>query len=351
MQPTSSPPLEEVARRGLNRLTHRVFTLPVVVLMPHSRCNCRCVMCDIWKANHEQRELSVDDLARHAGVFAKLRVQRVVLSGGEALMHSNLWSLCALLKRRPVAITLLSTGLLLERHARDVVRWCDDVIVSLDGTRAVHDEIRNVPRAFDRLARGVAALKALEPSFRVTARCVLQRRNFASLPQIVDAARGLGLDQLSFLAADVSSEAFNRPQGWDAERMGDVVLARDEVRAFARVVEDTIASHADDFASGFIAESPDKLRRLPRYYAALLGDGDFPVNACTAPWFSAVVESDGAVRPCFFQPAFGNIQAAPLDAIVGSRGAVAFRTTLDVRTDPICSRCVCTLNVGLRTVV
>ena len=29
----------------------------------------------------------------------------------------------------------------------------------------------------------------------------------------------------------------------------------------------------DDFASGFVAESPDKLRRLPRYYAALAGDG------------------------------------------------------------------------------
>lgn len=351
MPDSTSPPVAEIAKRGLNRLTHRVFTLPVIVLMPHSRCNCRCVMCDIWKANDEKRELSADDLARHVGVFAKLRVRRVVLSGGEALMHTSLWKLCALLKQRPVAITLLSTGLLLERHAQDVVRWCDDVIVSLDGPPAIHDEIRNVPRAFDRLARGVAALKALDPSFPVTARCVLQRRNFATLPRIVDAAHDLGLDRVSFLAADVSSQAFNRPRAWDDERVGDVSLSPGEAREFAMVVEETISSHGRDFASRFIAESPGKLRRLPRYYAALLGDGDFPANACTAPWYSAVVEADGAVRPCFFQPAFGNVHTEPLDRILGSPGAVEFRRRLDVRSDAICRRCVCSLNVGLRTVV
>src|SRR3712207_8082535 len=36
--------------------------------------------------------------------------------------------------------------------------WCDDVIVSLDGPREIHDQIRRIPRAFDRLAEGVAAL-------------------------------------------------------------------------------------------------------------------------------------------------------------------------------------------------
>jgi hypothetical protein len=28
---------------------------------------------------------------------------------------------------------------------------------------------------------------------------------------------------------------------------------------------------------------------------------------CNAPWVSAVVETDGAVRPCFFQQAIGNL--------------------------------------------
>ena len=32
-----------------------VLFLPVVVLSPHNQCNCRCVMCDIWKIREPKR--------------------------------------------------------------------------------------------------------------------------------------------------------------------------------------------------------------------------------------------------------------------------------------------------------
>ena len=28
---------------------HVIRELPILVILPHSRCNCRCVMCDIWR--------------------------------------------------------------------------------------------------------------------------------------------------------------------------------------------------------------------------------------------------------------------------------------------------------------
>ncbi len=333
----------DIAKRQLTLTTHRIHTLPVVVLMPHSRCNCRCVMCDIWQANRNGHELSRDDLAAHLDDFRKLNVRWVVLSGGEALMHANLFALCELFKDLDIKITLLSTGLLLERYAAKVVRWCDEVTVSLDGSRAVHDAIRRVPRAFDRLAEGVAALKALDPGFRVTARCVVQRANYADLPNLIDAARVLGLDQLSLLAADVSTEAFNRPTPWGAERVAEVALSPDEVTAFVRILDDVIDRYAPDFASGFIAETPEKLLRLPRYFAALNGDGDFPTTTCNAPWVSTVVEADGTVRPCFFHDPLGNIHEQSLETILNAEAAQAFRRRLDVTRDAICRKCVCTL--------
>src|SRR5712691_3976696 len=175
---------DEVLKRQLTLTTHRIHTLPVLVLLPHSRCNCRCLMCDIWRANQSGQEISYDDLVHHMADLRQLNVRWVVLSGGEALMHSNLWTLCALLEDLGVKISLLSTGLLLKRFAPDIVRWCADVIVSLDGSRDVHNAIRGVPRAYERLAEGVTALKALVPHFRVTARCVIQRLNYADLPHI-----------------------------------------------------------------------------------------------------------------------------------------------------------------------
>jgi MoaA/NifB/PqqE/SkfB family radical SAM enzyme len=302
-------------------------------------------MCDIWKANREKRELSAEDIARHLGALRRLGVRWVVLSGGEALMHPDLWTLCALLREIPVRLTLLSTGLLLRANAGGIARWFDEVIVSLDGGRAVHDAIRGVPRAYDRLAEGVAGLREVAPGLRVSGRSVLQRRNYFDLPELIRSAHELGLDQISFLAADVSSTAFNRPTPWSGERAADVALTPEETTAFAEIVERVIDRFADDFASGFVAESPEKLRRLPRYYAALNGGGDFPPVECNAPWVSAVVEADGTVRPCFFHRALGSLHERPLDEILNSREAREFRRDLDVRGDPVCRRCVCSLSL------
>jgi len=143
-------------------------------------------MCDIWKANKHGVELTVGDLRPHLQAMTQLNVQLVVLSGGEALMHSNLWLLCRELKKRDIKITLLSTGLLLAKNARNVVAWTDEIILSLDGSRDIHNRIRNVPRAFERLSDGVDAVKNINPDFRITARCVIQKMNFRDLPYLAD---------------------------------------------------------------------------------------------------------------------------------------------------------------------
>lgn len=336
---------DEVLQRQLTLTTHRIHTLPVVVLLPHSRCNCRCLMCDIWRANQVGQEITRDDLARHMADLRQLHVRWVVLSGGEALMHSNLWTLCALLKELEVKISLLSTGLLLTRFAPDIVRWCDEVIVSLDGSREVHNTIRGVPRAYERLAEGLAALRALQPTFRVTARCVIQRLNYADLPHIIDTAHALRLQHISFLAVDVATTAFNRTTPWDTARVAAVALSSDEVRQCAAIVEEVIRTYGEDFTSGFIAEPPDKLRRLPQYFGALHGQGEFPRTVCNAPWVSTVIEADGTVRPCFFHRALGNIHQQSLADILNADEALAFRRQLDVTRDPICRQCVCTLRL------
>ena len=57
-----------------------------------------------------------------------------------------------------------------------------------------------------------------------------------------------------------------------------------------------------------------------------------------------MVEADGAVRPCFFQPALGNLRdAGSLAAVLNAPVAVAWRQGLDTARDAICRRCVCSL--------
>ncbi len=336
--------LADIVRRQATLWTDRIHTLPIVVLTPHSGCNCRCVMCDIWLANDRGDELSRDDLERHARDFQALGVRTVVLTGGEPLMHANLWGLCEVLRSVGIRLTLLSTGLLLRRHAPDVVRWCDEVIVSLDGGPALHDHIRRCRGAFEQLADGVAALREVDSHFRVTGRCVVQQANFNALSGVVDAARSVGLDQISFLAVDVTTEAFNRPTGWSGARASEVALGPDDARAPVGVMDGLIARQENELPPRFVAEPPDRLRALAGHFLAVNGLGDHPPRSCNAPWVSTVIEADGTVRPCFFHPPLGNLRDGTLTDILNAEPAVTFRKQLDVTRDGVCRTCVCTLH-------
>ena len=140
------------------------------------------------RRSRQVTELSSACVAGHVADMRRLNVKRVVLSGGEALMHSDVEGLCEVIATVPARITLLSTGLLLEQYRDVIARYCDEVIVSLDGTEKVHDAVRNIPRAFERLAAGVRHVRQMASDVRVTGRCVLQRSNYAELPDIIDAA-------------------------------------------------------------------------------------------------------------------------------------------------------------------
>lgn len=333
----------DIAKRTLSLSTDRVRALPVVILMPHSACNCRCVMCDIWKANEESHEISTEDFEKHLQSFRRMRVRRVVLSGGEALLHSNLWKLCEMLRSIKIKITLLSSGILLRPHAEQIVKYCDEVIVSLDGSPEVHNRIRNVPRAFEKLADGVERLLELKPKLRVTGRCVIQKKNYFDLGRTIDTAKQIGLKRISFLAADTGSPAFNHGTNWGGAV--DVVLTPEETKHFELVINNVLRTHKDEIGSGFVAETPEKIRGLLRHYRALNFNDTHPVPICNAPWVSTVIETDGTVRPCFFHESIGNINENSLEAILNGEKALDFRENLDMETDATCRRCVCTLHM------
>ena len=321
---------------------HRIRALPVLVLFPHNRCNCRCVMCDIWRIR-QAREITARDLEPHLESIRALGVRWVVFSGGEPQMNTDLPALSRMLRAEGIRLTLLTAGLLLEPQARSVAGTIDDVIVSLDGPREIHDRIRRVPRAFDRLARGVEALRELRPEMVVRGRSTVQKANCRRLRETLQSAKQIGLNSISFLAADVASRAFNRPDGWTPEVESGVALDAEEVRELEEEVEALIRERAEDIATGYVVESAEKLRRIVRHFRAHLGHLAPAAPRCNAPWVSAVVEADGAVRPCFFHRPLGNIREKPLLAILNNEQALDFRERLDIPSDPICRQCVCSL--------
>jgi MoaA/NifB/PqqE/SkfB family radical SAM enzyme len=321
----------------------RLSSMPILILNVHSHCNCRCIMCDIWKREkHEQ--VRVADLERHRASLRDLGVRQVVLSGGEPLLHGDLSALCEFFRQENIRLTLLTTGLLLLKRANDVSRLFDDVIVSIDGPREIHDAIRRVPGAFDVIVQGVGAVHGRQPNMRIACRTTVQKANHRHLRAAATAAKTYGFDSISFLAADLTSEAFNRPLVWPGERQSEIALTVREVTELDDEIERLIVEHANDIQSKYITESEEKLRRIPRRFHEHLGHSLPQSPVCNAPWVSAVIEVDGSVRPCFFHPVVGNISSSTLEEVVNGETARMFRHSLSVSENPTCRRCVCSLN-------
>jgi MoaA/NifB/PqqE/SkfB family radical SAM enzyme len=328
----------------LTEVTNRTFVLPLVIFFPTSRCNSRCVSCEWWKCSGAG-DLSLDEIGAVARSLPALGTRLVVFSGGEPLLRPEVFEAARMFRSQSIDLHLLTSGVLLDRCADQVAAAFSRVVVSLDAADPLlYTAIRGVA-ALPMVEKGVAKLRRLAPHVPVTARATLHRLNFRELPRLIDHARAMALDGISFLPADVSSTAFGR------ERASDpfpIALAREEIAEFREVIERTLRTHEPSFSSGFVAEAPAKLRRLPQYYAALAGDAPFPPVSCNAPYVSVVVEADGTVRPCFFHEPIGNTRHAPLGAIV-ARNLPAFRRSLDIATNRTCARCVCSLQANWRS--
>ena len=341
----SATVLEAQVIAGTAAAAHVIRELPILVILPHSRCNCRCVMCDIWRIR-QVREITAADLEPHLASLRELRVRWVVFSGGEPLMHSDLPALTRMLRREGIRMTLLTAGLTLERHAAQVAEEMDDVIVSIDGPAEIHDRIRGVPDAYRRLERGILALRDHRASMPIHGRSTIQYHNFRHLRATVRAAQELKLNSVSFLAADMASEAFNHSVRWPEEAMASVRLNALEVEELAREIEELIGECQKEIKADFIRENPEKLRRIGLHFRAHLGQVPPVAPRCNAPWVSAVIESDGAVRPCFFHRPFGNLRGGTFADILNSDAAIQFRSQLDISKNAICQRCVCSLYLG-----
>jgi len=300
-------------------------------------------MCDIWKRK-DSVALQAADLERHRESIQQLGVKHVVMTGGEPLLNPELDAICHFFREMDVRTTLLTTGLLLLKKADHVVNNFDEIIISIDGPPSVHDQVRRVHNAFATIQKGVVAVRALQPTMPILSRMTVQRSNHAHLRSAVAAVKSIRLDGISFLPADVTSQAFNRDEPWTESRQDEVSLTRDELQILEDEIELLIENYREEIQQGFIAESEIKLRRIADRFRERL-DGTPPRSpVCNAPWVSAVMEVDGNVRPCFFHGSVGSTKRSTLYEVVNGDSALRFRESLDVATNPVCQRCVCSLS-------
>ncbi len=311
--------------------------LPLVTFYLTERCNSRCVTCDYWR--HGRVDMTLERLVGLLPSLRRLQTRVALLSGGEPLLNPQYAAMARALTDNGQKVWLLTSGLALAKHAGRVAQLFDAVTVSLDGTNAAtYAAIRGLD-AFDKVCAGIRS--ATDEGALVSVRVTLQRANYRELPLFVEVARKAGARQVSFLAVDVGNpHAF----GLTDETLPDVALHSEDLPLFEEALNVLEREHAADFQSGFIAESPQKLRRMLQYFAAVNGAASYPVVRCNAPEFSAVVGVTGRVQPCFFIPGPSDVPAQPdLERMLNSDSMMALRTNIRAQRRPECARCVCSM--------
>lgn len=318
--------------------------LPLVTLYLTDRCNSRCVTCDYWR--HGRDDMTLESVARLLPSLRQLRTQVVLISGGEPLLNPEWAPIAEALRSNGQQIWLLTSGLSLTKHAHRAAELFHSVTVSLDGADArTYTVIRGLD-AFDKVCEGIRVMAncGAPANIRVT----LQRANYRQLPALVDLANDLGARSISFLTVDVANpHAFGRTDDFAA----DLALRPEDLTAFEHILSALERDRRDDFRSGFIVESPQKLRRHLQYFAAICGHGDYPPVRCNAPEFSAVIGTTGRVQPCFFIPGPADARvssvadglANDLTSVLNRGDLTTLRSAIRAGARRECKTCVCSL--------
>ena len=172
---------------------------PIVVWNITRTCNLRCVHC--YADSHAERyagELSWEQCCAVIDDLADYKVNALLLSGGEPLLHPQLPQILQRATEKGLKVTISTNG---TRITPDMARLFKElgvayVGISLDGIGAVHDKFRGVQGAFDGAIRGFKLCE--EVGQKTGLRLTLTRNNVQSMEQILNFIEQEGIQRVCF---------------------------------------------------------------------------------------------------------------------------------------------------------
>jgi cyclic pyranopterin phosphate synthase len=197
------------------------------------RCNMRCRYCMpeqdyVWLPR--QSILSFEEIDRLTGIFTRLGVDKLRITGGEPLLRQDLPELIRLLRRQPRVrdLALTTNGILLARHAAELrAAGLDRVTISLDTLRPERMEV------FARSARHAEVLEGIAAAERA----------------------GLGLKLNAVVI-----------RGYNDDELLDLLAFSRERRAEMRFIEYMDVGGATDWSMEQVVSRAEMLEMLARRY-------------------------------------------------------------------------------------
>lgn len=335
-----------------------------ITLYLTSRCNLRCKMCGQWGDGGAYRKSEGggrrEEGRQETGIAYDLRPEHVqkllneishyqpniTLFGGEPMLHPACVDIIRAVKERGMHCLMITNGSLLEEKAGQIAEsGLDELNVSIDGPRQVHDRIRGLDGLYDTVMRGLSRVRDARGNRKmlVNIQCTISGHNQHHLKDMIDVAAQAGADSLTFHhLIFLGREAVDAQKAYDRQ-FGNCSSGW-EGFVFPPDVDPDVVWEAIEAVSrgkrGFSFDVYPQFSQceMRSYYAGTYsGFG----NRCFSPWITAYVFPGGEVKPCLnFSYSFGNIESASLIEIWNSPRAMDYRRRLKKeKIFPACARC------------
>jgi len=137
------------------------------------RCNLRCRHCYIHK--DALSELSLSEIKHVLKEFEAMQGLRVMITGGEPLLHKEFFEINALLPEFALRKILFTNGLLIDKPTLECLS-VDEIQISIDGLEDAHDALRG-KGSFKKAMRAMRT--ALDAGFEVSVATMVHAKNLA----------------------------------------------------------------------------------------------------------------------------------------------------------------------------
>jgi len=307
------------------------------------RCDARCLMCNIWQSTKAD-ELSVEQWRPILDDRLFAGIQSVNLTGGEPTLRRDLPQLVQLLIDKLPSLrrlTLTTNALATERVVNQCAKLADlcnnhgisyFVGVSLDGIGPLHDEMRNIPGAFEKVERTLEELQHLRAQHRLRLgiNCTLTSHNLHDAQHVQQWCNARGL-AVNFIIASFADSYY------------DNVEAADDLRITAQQREFLIA-----FLKKLAAHK--SLGNLAAYFyadvARMLENGTARTTPCVFQKDAFILDARGDMQYCMYSRKLGNVATTSAAAMYYNPQNLAHRQEIIANQ---CQHCTitCFLELGL----
>jgi MoaA/NifB/PqqE/SkfB family radical SAM enzyme len=131
-----------------------------ISIVPTYRCDFSCIMCGnpkVLNTNLDDNRVNIETYKKLIDEIANYNCN-IVLTGGEPLLYKNWYELSKYIKYKNLRLDLQTNGWELENSAEKIVDVIDNLNVSLDGPKEVHNKIRKL----DSFERTISGLKKID---------------------------------------------------------------------------------------------------------------------------------------------------------------------------------------------